>query len=125
MIFSPSFCARFDSRQQFVHFRPVLLAGGFDVINLRRNVRFAADPQQFVERFEQLIPFAAHVRDVFALIFRGDLAQLDQLFGFRIKRRRINQRSADPERARFHFLAHELAHLVELLRRRLLCLRSR
>ena len=83
-----------------------------------------ADAQQFVDRFEQLISFAAHVRDVFALIFRGDLAELDQLLGLRIKRRRINQRRADPERARFHFLADELAHFIELLRRRLFVLKA-
>ena len=72
----------------------------------------------------RLVSFAPHVRDVFALIFRGDFAELDQLLGLRIKGRRINQRRADPERARFHFLADELAHLLELLRRRLLCPQS-
>ena len=64
------------------------------------------------------------MRNVFALIFRGDLAQLDQLLGLRIKRRRINKRRADPERARFHFLADELAHLLKLLRSRLLVLEA-
>jgi hypothetical protein len=95
-----------DSLEQFVCFRPIFFAGGFDVIELGRNVRFACDPQQFVKRFEQLISFAAHMRNVFALVFCGDLAQLDQLFSFRKKRRRINQRSADPECAGFHFFAH-------------------
>ena len=82
-----------------------------------------ADPHQFVERFEQLVSFAPHVRDVFALVFRRDFAQLDQLFGFRVKRRRINQRRADAERPGFHFFPHQLAHFVELLRRRPLYLR--
>ena len=59
------------------------------------------------------------MRDVFALVFRGDLAKLDQLLGLRVKGGWINQRSANPQRARFHFLAHQLAHLVELFRRRL------
>jgi hypothetical protein len=80
----------FDSRQQLVFFRPILFAGGFDMINLDGNVRFSRDPQQFIERLEQLISFAPHVRDVFALILCRDFAQLDQLFGFRVKGRRID-----------------------------------
>ena len=86
------------------------------MINLRRNSRFAADPDQLIERFKQPVSFAAHVRDIFALIFRRHFAQLDQLIGFRIKRRRINQRCADAKRACFHFLTNEFAHLIELLR---------
>ena len=89
------------------------------MINLRRNIRFPADPQQFVDCLQQLVPFAPHVRNVFALIFRRDFAQLDQLLGLGVKRRRINQRGADPERARFHLLPDELPHLLELFRRRL------
>ena len=64
------------------------------------------------------------MRDVFALIFCGDLAQLDQLFRLRVKRRWINQRSANAKRACFHFLAHEFAHLIQLLRRRLLIFKA-
>ena len=119
VIFSPALRAVFDLRQHRVHFSPVRLAGRLDVINLGRDSSLPADPQQLVDRFEQLVPFAPHVRDVFALIFRGDFAELDQLLGLGVKRRRINQRRADPERARFHFLADQLAHLLELLRRRL------
>ncbi len=115
----PGFARLFDLRQHRVHFFPVRLAGRLDVINLRRNASFLADPQQLVERLQQLVPFAPHVRNVFALILRGDLAELDQLLGLRVKRRRINQRRADPERARFHFLADKLAHLLELFRSRL------
>ena len=117
-MFSPSFLRRFDAREEIVDLAPVFLAGRFDVINLGRNVRFARDAHELVERFQQLISFAAHVRDVFALVFGRDFAQLDQLLGLRVERRRINERCADAERARLHFLAHELAHLLELLRRR-------
>ena len=107
-----------DSRKEIVDLAPVFLAGGFDVINLGRNVRFARNANQLVERFEQLVSFASHVRDVFPFIFRGDLAELDQFIRLGVKRGRINQRRSDAEGARFHFFAHELAHLVELLLRR-------
>ena len=90
------------------------------MIELRRNVRFTRDMQEFVECFEQSIPFAAHVRDIFALVFRGDFAKLDQLFGLRVERRRVNERAANAERAGFHLLPDELAHFIHLLRRGLL-----
>ena len=115
---------RFNPLQQFIFFRPVFLAGGFDVVNLRRNPGFAADSDHLIESLEQLISLAAHVGDVFALVFGGDFTQLDELFGFRIKCRRINERRANPEGTRFHFLAHEFAHLVELFRRWLFVLQS-
>jgi len=35
---------RFNVRKQIVDLRPVLLSGRFDVINLRRNSGFAAEP---------------------------------------------------------------------------------
>jgi hypothetical protein len=60
-----------------IFFRPVFLASRFYVIKLGRNPGFAADSDQFIERFEQLISLAPHVRNVFALIFGSDLAQLD------------------------------------------------
>ena len=90
------------------------------MINLSWDSGFAANPDQFINRFEQLIPFAPHMRDVFAPVFGGDFAQLDQFFRFRVKRRRINQRRSNAERTRFHFAAYQIAHLRQLLRRRLL-----
>ena len=70
-----------------------------------------------VDRFDQPIALAADVRDVLAAVLRGHLAQLDQFLGARVERRRVDQRRADPERALFHLLTHERAHLVELSRR--------
>src|SRR5206468_10981125 len=43
---------------------------------------------------------------------------ISTLFPYTTLFRSINQRRADAERACFHFFAHDLAHLVELLRRR-------
>jgi hypothetical protein len=100
------------------------MAGRLDMIDLRGQSGFSAYPDQFVQGFEQPIPFAAHVRDVFALIFGRDFAQLDQLIGLGIKSRRINERGADAERSGLHFLADKFAHLVELLRRRWLVFKT-
>ncbi len=47
------------------------------------------------------------------------LAELDQLLGAGIERRRIDQRRADAERARLHLAADDGPHLVELRGRRL------
>ena len=58
------------------------------------------------------------MRDVFALVFGRDFAELDELIGPGIKGRRINQRRANAERAGFHFPPNEFAHLIELPRRR-------
>src|SRR2546421_4248871 len=47
-----------------------------------------------------LFPYTTLFRSVFSFIFRGDLAELDQFIRLRVKRRRINQRRPDAERAR-------------------------
>ena len=72
---------RLDLRDHLVHLRPVRLAGGLEVVDLGRDLRLAADADQLVDRFEQAVPLAAHVRDVLAAVLRRDLAQLDQLLG--------------------------------------------
>ena len=118
MILRPSFCAASIRARSASSFGQFDFAGRLDVVDLRRNFRFAADPDQFIERLEQLVSLAPHVRNIFALIFRRDLAELDQLRRFGVKGRRIDQRGADAERAGFHLLADQRAHLVELLRRR-------
>ena len=88
------------------------------MINLSRETRFAADANRFLHAFDQLIAFAAHVGRVLTLVLRRDLAQLDQLFGFRKERGRINQGRRDAERPGLHLAPHQLPHLVELFRRR-------
>jgi len=69
----------FDSREQFVYFRPILFAGGFDVINLCRNSCFPTDSDQFIKRFEQPVSLAADVRDVPAPEGRNHLGEGDDL----------------------------------------------
>ena len=115
---------RFYLADDLVHLRPVRLAGRFQVIDLRGQAGLTADPDQFVDRFEQAVALAAHVRDVLAAVLRRHLAQLDELLGAGVRGRRVDQRRSDPERARFHFPAHELPHAIELLRRRLLVFES-
>ena len=112
VIFSPSSPRLLDHRDDRVHLRPVGLAGRLEVIDLGRDARLAADANQLVDRFDQPVALAAHVRDVLAAVLRRDLAQLDQLLGRGVEGRRVDQRRADAERARFHLLPHERAHLA-------------
>src|SRR5262249_61664993 len=75
-------------------------------------------------RLEQRVRLAPHVRDVLALVLRGDLAELDELLRGRVVARGIDEGRADPERARLHLLADEVAHRVELRRRRVALVES-
>ena len=114
----PGGTCRFDLLDRLLHLRPVALAGGLEVIDLRIDLRFARDADQLVQRFEEAIAFAAHVRDVAAAEFAGRLGELDQLVGLRVGRGRVDQRSADTERALAHRLPHEFLHALQLVRRR-------
>ena len=57
------------------------------------------------------------MRDIFAFVPGRDFAELDQLVSLGVKCGRINQRCANTQSARFHFLPNELAHLVHFLGR--------
>ena len=109
----------FDRGDRSVHLGPIRLAGGLEVIDLRRDARLAADAHELADRFEQPVAFASHVRDVLPAVLRGFPAQRDELVGRRVERRRVDERGADAERALFHPLPHQRAHLVELLGSRL------
>src|SRR5882724_1662110 len=87
------------------------------MIDLGGQPGLAADAKRFFHRFYQLVSFAADVRNVFAFVFRGDFAQLDQLFGLGEERGWIDQRGGDAERPGFHLLANKLAHAIQLLGR--------
>src|SRR5207249_1633033 len=115
---------RFDAGEKGIDLTPIFLTKSLDVIKLYRNVCLTRNAKELIKCFQQPIPFAAHMRDVFAFVFRGDFAKLDQLFSLGVKGWWINQRGADAERAGFHFLSHQLAHLIELFRRRLFVVKA-
>ena len=77
------------------------------------------DLDQFVDRSLEPVTFVAHVRDVPAARFRGGLRQRDQLGRLGEKSRRIDQRTADTQRAFAHRLSHEVLHAGQFGRRRI------
>src|SRR5262249_57396848 len=89
-----------------------------------RRPGLGADADELVPRLEHRVRLAPHVRDVLALVLRGDLAELDELLRGRVVARGIDEGRADPERARLHLLADEVAHRVELRRRRVALVES-
>ncbi len=113
----PFFRAASTSVDHAVHLRPVRLAGRLQVINLGGQSGLAADADQLVDRFDEAIALAAHVRDVHALVVGRRLRDLDQLLGRRVEARRVDQRRRDAERAVLHLPLHQIAHRLQLLRR--------
>ena len=79
---------------------------------------FASDANGFVERGNDGIALAAHVRGVNAAELRGLGCQSDQFFGRGIRRGRVLQRSGYANRAVVHRLAHQRLHAFELGGRR-------
>jgi hypothetical protein len=57
------------------------------------------------------------VRDVHPPKRRGRFRQRDQLVGFRVESRCVNERGSDPERALLHRLPHQRLHPYELFSR--------
>ena len=53
---------RLDVRERVVHLRPVRLAAGLQVIDLRRRARAARDVDRLVHGLDEAMAFAAHVR---------------------------------------------------------------
>ena len=88
------------------------------MINLGGDPGLARDGEEFIGGLEQPVPFAAEVRDVNAVVRRGDLRQRDQLFGLRVEAGRVDQSGGDSERAFLHRLTDESAHSLQLRRRR-------
>jgi hypothetical protein len=57
---------------------PVGPSPRLEVIDLGANVGLLRNRDHFVDRFEQTVPLAAHVRNVHAAGLPGDLRELDQ-----------------------------------------------
>src|SRR5262249_26101268 len=98
-----------------VHLRPVPLPGRLEVVNLRRNLGFAADADRLVDGLQQPLAFATHVRDVLPLVLRRDLAQFDQLLGVSVIGGGVFQRRRDAERFIAHLAFDQLLHLLYLV----------
>ena len=89
-----------------------------DVRDLDRNARFAADAQDFVERFESPVGLVADVADVEAARRRRHLRQFDHFFRGRKVRRFVFEARRQAEGTRRQFLREQRLHLREFLRRR-------
>ena len=84
--------------------------------NLDRQVSFTPDAEGFLNCGNFALAFAAHVSAVNSTVLRGDFCQFDQLIGFCVMTRRIDESSRDPERAIPHSLCGERFHFLEFFR---------
>jgi len=87
------------------------------VIGLAVAAGGAGDCDHFVDRRLEPVTLVAHVRDVAATRFRGGLRQRDQLGRLGEECRRIDQRTANAQRAFTHGLPHEVLHTGQFGRR--------
>ena len=108
-----------DELQRVDALAPVRLADHLVVRDLRRQAALLADLDGLAHAVEHARRFVAHVRDVDAAHAAGDLRELDDFCGRRERARHVEQPGAQAERAVFHPLPHEAAHLVDLGGRRL------
>ena len=93
----------------------LLLARRFQVPDLDRDMRFAADADGFVDARRMIgVAFAAHVRGVDAAELGGFGGKRDQLFRGGVRRGRILQRGGDAHRAIAHGFAHQLLSSVRV-----------
>ena len=102
-----------------LHPAPVVAARRLEVPDFDRNLRFAADLDRFVEALRERVGLAADVCRVHTPVTRRNFRERDQLRRARERRRRVDQRGRDAERALLHRLRTELLHLLQLLRYRL------
>ena len=83
--------------------------------DLSRQPALFADPDRFADAIEQMRGFVAHVRNVHAAVCARDLCQCDDFFGRSEHAGNVEEAGAQAQRSVLHALAHQAAHLVELL----------
>ena len=104
-----------DVADDFRHAPPVTFPCRFQVPDLDRQAPFASDADCFIDRAEDGVAFAAHVRGVDAAQFAALTGQRDQLGRLRIGRRRVLQGSGQPHRAVLHGVDDQGLHALEFL----------
>ena len=87
------------------------------MIDLRADTRAPRDRDELVDRLEQPLALAAHVRDVHAAVRRRRLAQRDELIGRCVRGGCVDERRPDTERAVAHRGVDERAHAPQLFGR--------
>ncbi len=107
-----------DLRDCRLHLRPVLPAGGFQVVDLGDHAGRPGDLQLLVDGLEELVTLRAEVRDMHAVVGGNHLHDLDQLGRGRIGVRRVDQGRGDAEGTVLHRLGDDPAHLRDGFRRR-------
>ncbi len=109
-------CARaLDPVDDRVELLPVRATRLLEVVDLRGQPRAPRDLDDLIHALEQSVPFAAHVRDVHAAVLAGDLRQRDELVGVGVRRRRVDERRADAERAAAHRRVDKPTHTSQLV----------
>src|SRR5688572_16328752 len=84
--------------------------------NFDRDVSLPAYAKGFVKRLHNRVALIAHMTGIDAAVTRGDFREFYQLFGLCVKRRSVNQRSAETDSAVLHRLSDELFHLFQFSR---------
>ena len=110
-----------EQRDHRVALPPHVGAERFDVRDVHGNLRFAADANDLVDRADQsdrVGALVAKMRVVDAALRRGDLRELDHLFGRRVAAGRVVEPGRHADRAIVHRAQHDGAHRVHLRRRR-------
>ena len=102
VISSPLFRAASIFAIAVVHLGPVRLARRLEVIDLGADARLARDRQHLVDRFEQPVALAAHVRDVHAAGCATRPSPARQLVGLREERRACRSAPSQAHRALLH-----------------------
>ena len=110
---------RVQHAEQLRGLAPPVLHGELHVRDFDRDLRFAADVHDLVDRLPEIDVFAADVADVAPVVALRHLRELDDLLGRRVDARVVFEAGGEPERAGLHFRLHELAHLLDFLRRRM------
>ena len=113
-----------DQPQRIDALAPVVLADDLVVRDLRRQPALLANLDRLLHALRNRGRFVAHVRDVDAAHAAGDFRELDDFGRRRERPGHVEQARAQSERAVLHALAHEDAHLLDLVRRRLAVDRS-
>ena len=103
-----------DALDHLVELAPVSLAGDLQVIDLGRRARCLCDADRLIDCLDEVVAFAAHVRDIHAAALPGFSGQRDQLGGLGVGERVVDERGGKSHRAFFHGLVDERAHLGEL-----------
>ena len=103
-----------DQIDGLLHERPILLAGGLQMVNVHRYVGAAANLQSLADGLQHFRAFISHVGGVESAVLRNHFPHLDQLVGSGVSPRRVDQRRGKTDRAVPHRLRDQFLHARHL-----------